>query len=87
MQRYLRFLDQPDYDAKLARRHYELATIDYGRFVLGRFWGAASPDAFWEKRHKSNVALVHRNVPAALHFVERLDAYLAKYEGEISLIT
>ena len=49
--------------------------------------GAASPDAFWEKRHKSNVALVHRNVPAALHFVERLDAYLAKYEGEISLIT
>ena len=87
LQRYLRFLDQPDYDPLLARRHYELATIDYGRFVLGRFWGAASPDAFWEKRHKSNVALVHRNVPAALHFVERLDAYLAKYEGEISLIT
>ena len=86
LQRYLRFLGQ-DYDSKLARRHYELATIDYGRFVLGRFWGAASPDSFWEKRHKSNVALVHRNVPAALHFVERLDAYLAKYEGEISLIT
>ena len=87
LQRYLRFLGQEDYDPLLARRHYELATIDYGRFVLGRFWGAASPDAFWEKRHKSNVALVHRNVPAALHFVERLDAYLAKYEGEISLIT
>ena len=37
--RHLRFLDQPDYDPKLARRHYELATIDYGRFagpLLGR---------------------------------------------------
>jgi len=80
--RYLRCLGKP-YDPELARRHYELATIDYGRFVMGRFWGAASPDSFWAKREKSNVALVHRDVPSALHFVERLDAYLAKYEGEI----
>ena len=34
------------YPRELALRHFRLATCDYGRFIMGRFWAAATPERF-----------------------------------------
>ena len=72
------------YDRELALRHYRLAVVDYGRFVVGRFWtpAAANPEAFAKKAGSPNTTLVNRSVPAALAFVERVDRCLTLLEQE-----
>ena len=72
------------YTRGAARHHYRLGLVDYARFVVGRFWGAASPETFAAKAANRNVALVHRNVDAALAFVAKVDAYLRLVEADIA---
>ncbi|KAH8072646.1 phosphotransferase-like protein [Aureococcus anophagefferens] len=72
------------YTRGAARHHYRLGVVDYARFVVGRFWGAASPETFAAKAANRNVALVHRNVDAALAFVAKVDAYLRLVEADIA---
>ena len=72
------------YSDKIAMRHYRLGAVDYGRFVLGRFWGAASPESFEAKVTNMNVALVNRDVGSALAFVKKLSNFLAMFEAEMS---
>lgn len=76
--------DAAPYPRSLALRHYQLATIDYGRFMVGRFWGSASPASFAAKAGNENIALPNRDLGSALRFVERLSACLAALEPEIS---
>ena len=73
--------DKP-YPRELALRHFRLATCDYGRFVMGRFWGGATPERFAAAAASPNVVLANRNLPSALRFVERIHAYLAEFEAE-----
>ena len=70
------------YQRELAMKHYRLATVDYFRFILGRFWRVASPETFEKRKDSPNSTLVNRNVEAALAFVERVDRYLAEIEIE-----
>ena len=72
--------DAAPYPRDAALRDYKLAVIDYGRFVVSRFWGDASPETFAKKADKPNTTLVNRNVEAALAFVERIDACLRYFE-------
>ena len=72
------------YQRELAMKHYKLATVDYFRFILGRFWRVASPETFEKRKDSPNSTLVNRNVEAALAFVERVDRYLAEIEIEIT---
>lgn len=37
------------YPRDVAARDYKLAVIDYGRFVVSRFWTNASPEEFAKK--------------------------------------
>ena len=74
---------QPVYDRETAMRHYRLAVIDYGRFVVGRFWSAASPESFEAKARSPNTTLVNRDCNAALQFVRRIDAALAYFEAAV----
>ena len=67
------------YTRATATRHYKLGVVDYARFVVGRFWGAASPASFEAKAANRNVALVHRDVDAALALVARVDGYLREF--------
>jgi len=70
------------YPRDVAMRHYRLATVDYFRFILGRFWRSATPETFDKRKDSPNSTLVNRNTKAALAFVERVDRYLAEIEGE-----
>lgn len=72
------------YARETALRHYRLATVDYGRFVMGRFWSTASGASFEKSKANANVTLVNRNAEAALAFVERIDRYLKVFEEERS---
>lgn len=72
--------DAAPYPRETAMRDYRLAVIDYGRFVVSRFWGDASPETFAKKAEKPNTTLVNRNVEAALAFVERIDTCLRYFE-------
>ena len=71
------------YPRELALRHYRLALCDYGRFVMGRFWGTATPERFAKAAHSPNVVLANRNLESALRFVTRISACLAEFEEEI----
>lgn len=70
------------YPRDVAMRHYKLATVDYFRFILGRFWRSATPETFDKRKDSPNSTLVNRNAEAALAFVERVDKYLAEIEEE-----
>lgn len=70
------------YPRDVAMRHYKLATVDYFRFILGRFWRSATPETFDKRKDSPNSTLVNRNAEAALAFVERVDRYLAEIEEE-----
>jgi hypothetical protein len=70
----------PEYSRALALRHYRLGVVDYGRFVVARFWGGASAEAFSKRASSPNTTLVNRNVEAALAFVARVDACLRHFE-------
>ena len=71
------------YPREQALRHYRLAICDYGRFVMGRFWGSATPESFRKAAASPNVVLVNRNFEAALRFIERIHECLAGFEKEI----
>ena len=74
--------DAAPYPRETALRHYKLAVVDYGRFIVGRFWVNATPESFAAKANSANTVLVNRNQEAALAFVERLDRYLKEFEAE-----
>ena len=43
-----------EYPRELAMRHYTLGVVDYGRFIVGRFWSAATPESFAKKANSPN---------------------------------
>ena len=69
------------YDLRTAMRHFHLATVDYARFVVARFWSGASVEAFAKRAANPNVCLPNRDVEAALRFVERVDESLTVLDG------
>ena len=71
------------YPRELALRHFRLATCDYGRFIMGRFWAAATPERFAAAAASPNVVLANRDLASALRFVERISTYLAEFEEEM----
>lgn len=71
------------YPRDVAMRHYQLACIDYLRFILGRFWRSATPESFEKKKSSKNTTLINRNVDAAMAFIEKVDKYLEVFEQEI----
>jgi hypothetical protein len=81
---YLDALEQngvQGYDRTDAMRHFHLATVDYARFVVSRFWSGASEEAFAKRATNPNVCLPNRSVEAAMRFVERVDASLTALDG------
>jgi hypothetical protein len=56
--------------------------VDYGRFIVGRFWANATPESFAAKAASPNSGLWNRQIDAALGFVERIDRYLQEFEAE-----
>jgi hypothetical protein len=72
------------YPREVALRHFRLATCDYGRFIMGRFWGSATPDRFETAAASPNVVLANRNLDSALRFIERIHTYLVEFEAEMS---
>lgn len=70
------------YPREMALRHFRLAVCDYGRFIMGRFWGAATPERFSAAAASPNVVLANRNLASALRFIERIHIYLAEFEEE-----
>lgn len=70
-----------EYDLPTATRHFHLATVDYARFVVSRFWSGASADAFAKRAQNPNICLPNRDVEAAIGFVERIDASLTVLDG------
>ena len=71
------------YPRDVAMRHFRLATCDYGRFVMGRFWSSATPERFAAAAASPNVVLANRNLASALRFVERISVYLSEFEEEM----
>jgi hypothetical protein len=69
-----------EYPRAMALRHFRLATCDYGRFVMGRFWGSATPESFRAKHSNPNVTLPNRDVAAMLRFVTVVERYLGEFE-------
>jgi len=76
--------DASEYMKETAIWHYRLGIVDYGRFILSRFWHDASPETFEEKAPNMNITLPNRNLKAALYFVKRIDECLRCLEQSSS---
>lgn len=70
------------YPRDVALRHYRLACADYFRFLLGRFWKSATPEAFEKRKNSKNTVLMNRNVQSALAFLDRVDRIVVGIEKE-----
>uniref|UniRef100_A0A7S2ELC4 Aminoglycoside phosphotransferase domain-containing protein n=1 Tax=Trieres chinensis TaxID=1514140 RepID=A0A7S2ELC4_TRICV len=70
------------YPRDAALRHYRLASLDYFRFILGRFYRDSSPETFERRKNGMNTTLVNRNVDAMLAFVKRAEGHLMEFEEE-----
>ena len=70
------------YQRDVALRHYQLACVDYIRFIMGRFWRSATPESFEKKKTSKNTTLINRNLEAALRFIQKVDVYLEVFEKE-----
>ena len=57
----------------VAWRQYQLACIDYLRFIMGRFWKSATTESFEKKKNSKNTTLINRDVKAAMSFIEKVD--------------
>lgn len=68
------------YPEDVALQHYRLGVLDYGRFVIGRFWGDASKESFRKKANNANVTLPNRRLGAALRLIENLGRCLEWWE-------
>ncbi|KAL7522698.1 hypothetical protein ACHAWX_007640 [Stephanocyclus meneghinianus] len=66
----------------VAWRQYQLACIDYLRFIMGRFWRSANQETFENKKYSKNTTLINRDVKAAMAFIEKVDRYLEVFEVE-----
>ncbi|KAL1521591.1 hypothetical protein AB1Y20_021250 [Prymnesium parvum] len=80
---YLEALAQREvrnYSKETCHWHFHLATVDYARFVVSRFWGDASVESFSKRAHNPNVCLPNRNVEAAIYFAKRLEKSLSLVE-------
>mmetsp|Transcript_5458 Transcript_5458/g.8115 ORF Transcript_5458/g.8115 Transcript_5458/m.8115 type:complete len:493 (+) Transcript_5458:31-1509(+) len=64
-------------------RHYQFATVDYFRFIVGRMWKGLNMDVFEKRRNLKNFAEFNRTLEAALAFIVRADKYLARIEEEM----
>lgn len=74
--------DQWTFPLDVAMRQYQLACIDYLRFIMGRFWKSATPDTFKKKKSSKNTTLINRDVKAAMAFIAKVDRYLEMFEKE-----
>ena len=74
--------DNWTFSRDVAWRQYQLACIDYLRFIMGRFWKSATPESFDKKKNSKNTTLINRDVNAAMTFIEKVDRYLAVFERE-----
>jgi len=59
--------------------------VDYGRFVLERFWKAATPEALEKRKKSRNTTLINRDGAAAMAYIDRMNRYLTEIEAELTL--
>jgi len=57
----------------LLQRQYEMACIDYWRFMTGRFYGSQTPATYEKAKSNRNVALINRFPDAAFAFAEKVE--------------
>lgn len=70
------------YPIEVARRHYALCLLDYGRVVMSKFWAGLSPESLAAKAGKQNCSMVYRQADAALRFVRRMEQCISVLEAE-----
>lgn len=68
------------YSWDLAVRDYVIGLLDYGRFVITRFWADAGPDTFAKKAANPNVMLPNRDAASAVRFALHMQRCLSWYE-------
>lgn len=62
------------------KRHFTIASLDYARFVIARFFKGATPAGFEKKKNEPNVGLIYRNVDACVAFLERVYDYIDEFQ-------
>lgn len=68
------------YSFAMFKRHFLIASLDYARFVIARFFKGATPAGFEKKKNEPNVGLIYRNVDACVAFLERVYDYMDEFE-------
>ena len=67
--------------------HYQIALLDYVRFLIGAMWGAVTPDSCSAFAQDINQGMHKRSAEHLVFMVNRADAVLSKFEKDGLLLT
>lgn len=63
-------------------RHYQLAYLDYVRFLIGAMWGAVTPNSCTELAQDINQGIHKRSAQHLAHMVDKADLLLSRFEED-----
>ena len=75
-------LDSQVYSFELMSHHYQLAYLDYVRFLIGSMWGNVSPDSCKQLQDDINQGMHKRSAVHLAHMVEKADQVMTQLERQ-----
>ena len=82
LQRQHQETDEPAYTYDQFCRHYQLAYLDYVRFLVGAMWGAVTPGSCNELAQDINQGIHKRSAEHLAHMVDKADLLLSTFEED-----
>lgn len=72
--------DITDYGYDQFCRHYQLAYVDYVRYLIGAMWGSVTPKTCGELAQDLNQGMHKRSAVHLAYMVDKADVLLKKFE-------
>ena len=73
-------MDACTYSFDLLSHHYQLAYLDYARFLVGAMWGGVTPQSCMSLDGDINQGMHKRSAVHLVHMVEKADMLLSQLE-------
>lgn len=75
-------LDLSNYTFDLFCQHYQIAFLDYVRFLIGAMWGAVSPESSTALAQDLNQGMHKRSADHLAHMVDKADVLLSQLKNK-----
>ena len=81
LQKQRQQIDLSNYSFDLFCQHYQIAFLDYVRFLIGAMWGAVTPESCATLAQDINQGMHKRSAHHLCHMIDKADLLLSKLES------